>query len=30
MMKIKKLPVGELKANGYLVWDEGSRERYCY
>ena len=25
-MKIKKLPVGELKANCYLVWDEGSRE----
>jgi len=26
VMKIKKLPVGELKANCYLVWDEGSRE----
>ena len=26
MMKIKKLPVGELKANCYLVWDEESGE----
>ena len=26
ILKIKKLPVGELKANCYLVWDEESRE----